>query len=141
MKVTFFYKNGKTFTASNVQADTLEVSKDNSGNKIVEYTQVVEPSAEAFNSVVSLLAPTVPPFAESGIKNSLYSDTFFYSPEFSHAVTIDATKAELLFMIVKPQESDYDGVTNWDDSKALVFIPVLESINPLVMVDALKTVL
>ena len=141
MKVTFFYKNGKTFTASNVQADSLKISKDNSGNKLVEYSQIVEPSAEAFNSVISLLAPTVPPYTESGIKNFLSSDSFLYTPEFRHSVTIEATKAELLFMIVKSQDSDYDGITNWDDSKALVFIPVLESINPLVMVDALKTVL
>ena len=157
MKATFIYSNGKTFTANNVIEQSVNITrvkrKELPDLVTVAYSVLrTIPGESLAEHVVTLLERESA--KANGITSKVYDqDDMPLTVEVVEEITIPATENELLYILIKGQDSDSDsnGVLTPDifgayendrDIKPLIIIPVLDKkIDPLVVADCLSLML
>lgn len=150
MKVIFIYSNGKTFTANGVAPESLEVSTNEHGDKMVSYSVVDRPLI-----IPSLLAEAIA--TSDAIRSSRLSkgmrrvseNTDVISQVTAESLTTDesfiinARITGLEFLVIKPSEDDDEAFNNMDayGVKNFTIVPVLSDFTAPVVVDALRLML
>lgn len=149
MKAIFIYANGKRFTAKNVIQGSIDVDNHTDENGKVERTTVTY-QQDVFvdgDVIAAALAQILPqPVERDGmphfIETSLDAPEILYGVDVTRSFDIDATAAELLYIVCSPEDHDESTVeTASRDSESgvdlgLVVIPVA-TLTPDMLADAL----
>ncbi|URC22518.1 hypothetical protein KAMAJI_00900 [Serratia phage vB_SmaM-Kamaji] len=150
MKVIFIYSNGKTFTANGVAPESLEVSTNEHGDKMVSYSVMDRPMV-----IPSLLAEAIATSdmiraARLGKGMSRVSeDTDVITQVTAESLTADesfiinARVTGLEFLVIKASDEDDEAFNSVDayGIKNFTIVPVLSDFTAPVVVDALRLML
>lgn len=154
MKATFIYSNGKTFTVNNVIEQSVNINRV----KRKELPDLVTVDYSVLRTIPgNILASHIETVLEresakaNGIVSKIHDpDDMPLTVDVVEEITIPATENELLYILIKGQDSDPDsnGVLTPDifgeyendrDIKPLIIIPVLDKkIDALVVADCLS---
>lgn len=157
MKATFIYSNGKTFTVNNVVEQSVNINRVKRKGLpdlvTVDYSVSRTIPGNVLAEHVATLLERESAKANGIVSSVLESDDMPLSLEVVEQITIPATENELLYILIKGQDSDSDSMgvltpyifgsyINDVEIKPIVIIPVLDKkIDPLVVADCLSLML
>lgn len=153
MKATFVYSNGKTFTASNVVEDSIDIIRVKRKGLpplvTAKYSQFKEVDGEQLTAVLNTLLHPNQAGRDNNITSGFSSVDLMFGIGGVMEYTIPATENGLVYIIITPQEYDDQfspscGVVGEASSKIkpLTVIPVIdETLPPGVLADCLALML